>query len=147
MHTKNYNMDFMESRLHYVEMRSDTYRHLVYAMFLADNLGFIKAIPVTIDKNYPEGVIILDEETGRAWVIAINAERIRAQMRRQNLYMLDKMKLTKFTNDPRLKGVKRQYIVAFAFFGKENLIYCIESKDFRLEDKKNTPANDVVLKW
>ena len=72
----------MESRLHYVEMRSDTYRHLVYAMFLADNLGFIKAIPVTIDKNYPEGVIILDEETGRAWVIAINAERIRAQMRR-----------------------------------------------------------------
>ena len=100
LHSKNYNIDCTESRLHHVELRPDTYRHLVYAMFLADNLGYIKAIPIKIDKNYPEGVIILDEETGRAWVIAVNCERIRAQMRRQNLYILEKMKQTKFTNDP-----------------------------------------------
>lgn len=42
--------------------------------------------------------------------------------------------------------IKRSYIVAFAFFGKENLIYSIEKKDFRLTDKKNTAANDIVLK-
>lgn len=42
--------------------------------------------------------------------------------------------------------LKRQFIVAFAFYGKENLIYCIEKKDFRLVDKKHTPANDIVLK-
>ena len=35
--------------------------------------------------------------------------------------------------------------MAFAFFGKENLIYCIEQKDFHLADKKHTVANDVVL--
>lgn len=45
-----------------------------------------------------------------------------------------------------MKNVKRNYIMSFAFFGKENLIYCIEKKDFKLTDKKNTDANDVVLR-
>ena len=45
------------------------------------------------------------------------------------------------------QGVKRSYIVAFAFFGKENLIYCIEKKDFQIADKKHTSANDVFLKF
>lgn len=50
-------------------------------------------------------------------------------MRRQNLYILDKMKNMKYKSDE-YQGVKRSYIVAFAYFGKENLIYCIEKKDF-----------------
>jgi len=36
--------------------------------------------------------------------------------------------------------------MSFAFFGKENLIYSVEKKDFKLTDKKNTNANDVVVK-
>lgn len=57
------------------------------------------------------------------------------------------MKSQKYTtSEKRLKNAKRQYVVAFAFYGKENLIYCIEKKDFHLEDKKHTPANDIVLK-
>ena len=71
-------MDFTESRLHHVETRRETYKYLVYAMFLADNLGHVRLIPFSIDKNYPQAAIIVDEETGRGWVLAIICERIRA---------------------------------------------------------------------
>jgi len=45
-------------------------------MFLSDNLGFIKMTPFKIEDK--EAVIVIDEETGRAWVMAIIFTRVRA---------------------------------------------------------------------
>jgi len=55
------------------------------------------------------------------------------------------MKSIQYKSDE-LTSIKRTYIVSFAFFGKENLIYSIEKKDFKITDKKDTKANDIVLK-
>ena len=38
------------------------------------------------------------------------------------------------------------YYVAATFFGKENIIYCIEKKGWEIRDMKNTKANDIVIK-
>ena len=70
-------MDFTESRLHNIETRREAYKQLVYSMFLADNLGYLRAYPVKLDE-LTEGVIIFDEETGKSWVIAILHVRVRA---------------------------------------------------------------------
>lgn len=72
-------MDFSESLLHHIEMRPETYKHLVYSMFLADNLGYVRVLPIKIDGNSgAEGLVVIDEETGRAWIIAVIFVRIRA---------------------------------------------------------------------
>jgi len=50
-------------------------------------------------------------------------------------------------DDEELMDIKRFFKVSFAFFGKMTTIYCIESKDkdWKFTDKKNTPANDIVI--
>ena len=48
----------------------------MYSLFLADNLGYVKAIPFKIEDK--DAVVIIDEETGRAWIIVIIFVRIRA---------------------------------------------------------------------
>ncbi len=63
---------------------------MVYALFLSENLGYVKLIPFMIEEK--NAVVVIDEETSRAWVLAIIFTRVRAQMRRQNLYILEKMK-------------------------------------------------------
>ncbi|TNV81629.1 hypothetical protein FGO68_gene379 [Halteria grandinella] len=148
LHQKNYNLDFTESRLKPIEQRAETYVQLVHAMFLADNIPCITLTRIKINKCDLGGVIIQDSETQKAWIIAINHVRCRAQMRRQNLYILEHMreKMNEGVKEVNLSKTKRIYIVAMAFYGTENQIYCIESKNFVLEEKKNTPANDVVLK-
>ena len=50
VHAQNYNMDFTESRLQVVELRPCAYRMLVFSMFLADNLGYVKVHPIRIDE-------------------------------------------------------------------------------------------------
>lgn len=103
----------------------------------------MKLVPLKIEDK--EAVIVIDEETSWAWVVALIHTRVRAQMRRQNLYILEKMKGVQYKCDE-LASIKRSYIVACTFFGKENLIYCIEKKDWKITDKKDTKANDIVLK-
>ncbi|CDW87599.1 UNKNOWN [Stylonychia lemnae] len=139
--SKNFNLDFMNTNLLMIEHRPEAYKHLVNALFLQDNLGVIRMIPFKLEDK--EAVIIIDEETSRAWIMAIIFTRIRAQMRRQNLYVLEKMKNIQYKSDE-LQNIKRSYICAFAFFGKENLIYCVERNDFKLTDKKDT--NDVIVR-
>lgn len=46
--------------------------------------------PFKIEEH--EAVAIIDEQTSRAWLVALIFVRVRAQMRRQNLYVLEKMK-------------------------------------------------------
>jgi hypothetical protein len=43
-------------------MREEAYKHLLYSLFLADNLGYVKAVPIKIEDK--DGIVIIDEETG-----------------------------------------------------------------------------------
>jgi hypothetical protein len=68
-------------------------------------------------------------------------------MRRQNLYALEHMKGMTFEMDE-LNTVKRFFKMSIAFWVKQTTIFCIEMKDneWKFTDKKNTPANDIVIK-
>eukprot|EP00347_Sterkiella_histriomuscorum_P005436 403356627 len=59
--SKNYNLDFLETNLHHVEHRPEAYKHLVYALFLQDNLPNLQLVPFKIDDQ--EAVVVIDEET------------------------------------------------------------------------------------
>ena len=60
----------------YIELTPDGYKHLAPALFLADNLGYLTVSHIKIEDK--EAVMVVDEETGRAWIIAIIFSRIRA---------------------------------------------------------------------
>ena len=95
---------------------------------------------------HTDAVAVIDYQTSRAWLTAINFCRIFNQMRRQNLYALEHMKgLTLNTDD--LQSIKRFFKMSIAFWVTQSTIYCIECKDneWKYTDKKNTPANDIVI--
>jgi len=47
-----------------------------------------------------------------------------------------------------VKHAKRLVKCAICFFAKQSMIFCIEHKDdkWHFTDKKNTEANDIVIK-
>ena len=51
-------------------------------------------------------------------------------------------------NIKELESIKRLYKMSIAFWVMQSTIYCIEYKDseWKYTDKKNTPANDIVIK-
>ena len=85
------------SRLDFIEMNPVGYKHLFKALFLSDNLGYLSLSPFKVEDKH--ALLVLDHETSRAWLLITIFSRIRAQMRRQNLYILDKMKALKFAHD------------------------------------------------
>lgn len=57
--SKHYNLDFFYSNLNLVETKPETYKHLLYALFLSDNLGFIKIAPFKIEET--DAAAVIDE--------------------------------------------------------------------------------------
>ena len=134
-----------QSKLELVELHESVYIQMTYALLLSGNLPYVKVQPFKIEDK--EGILVIDEQTQRAWLIALCFVRIKKQMHRQNLYSLEKMKgfNLSYLN---LSKVKRLFKLSIAFFVKTTLIFCIEAKDsyWRFSDKKNTVANDIVIK-
>lgn len=58
---------------------------------LADNVGCVEVCTFDVEIA-TSGIAVIDNETSRAWLVGLCATRIKAQMRRQNLYVLEKMK-------------------------------------------------------
>lgn len=63
------------------------------------------------------------------------------------MYALEHMKGLTLNWDA-LADIKRFFKMAIAFWVTQSTIYCIECKDneWKYTDKKNTPANDIVIK-
>jgi len=55
---------------------------MFFALFLADNLGFVQVKPLMIAACKEPACFVIDLQTERAWVIPICFTRIYAQMRR-----------------------------------------------------------------
>lgn len=65
---------FTDSNLKKVEKISSAYKHMIYALFLHDALPFIKLIEFKVP--HTDGVAVIDYQTSRAWLTAINFCRI-----------------------------------------------------------------------
>jgi len=77
-----------------------------------------------------DGVLVMDAESSKAWLIGIIFVRIRAQMAKQSLFHLEKMKAemeTKFKLD-KVAGGKQITPICWAFFGRENFIMKVDHK-------------------
>ena len=89
---------FTDSNLKKVEKVPTAYKHMMYALFLQDALPHVKLQEFKVP--HTDAVAVIDYQTSRAWLTAINFCRIFNQMRRQNLYALEHMKgLTLNTDD------------------------------------------------
>jgi hypothetical protein len=88
---KEFNKDFQNSLLNLVEKDPLGYKHMFIGLCLADNVGCVQVCTFDVEIA-TSGIAVIDNETGRAWLVGLCATRIKAQMRRQNLYVLEKMK-------------------------------------------------------
>ena len=113
---RKFNQAFKKSDINLIEKNPEYAKHLLPALFLADNLGYVKVQSLPVGDK--DGILVVDEQTQRAWLIAISFTRIAAQMHRQNLYSLEHMKGINLVG-LNLKNVKRFFKMAITFFAKE----------------------------
>lgn len=108
-----FDVPFTNSNLKLVEKISSAYKHMMYALFLHDALPYIKLIEFKVP--HTDAVAVIDYQTSRAWLTAVNFCRIYNQMRRQNLYALEHMKGLTLNWDA-LADIKRFFKMAIAFW-------------------------------
>jgi len=65
---------FLDSNLKKVEKIHTAYKHMMYALFLQDALPYIKLVEFNVP--HTEAVAVIDYQTSRAWLTAINFCRI-----------------------------------------------------------------------